>query len=44
MSLNHIKEAEDLLRNRKVTSIVHLPAGISLQKTRKALVVKYLQK
>ena len=37
ISFQHIKELEDLLNNRPVGSIVDLPKGISVQKTRSIL-------
>ena len=37
ISFQHIKELEDLLTNRPIGSIVDLPKGISVQKTRNTL-------
>ncbi len=37
LSFQHIKELEDLLYNRPIGSIVDLPKGISVQKTRNTL-------
>jgi len=37
ISFQHIKELEDLLNNRPIGSIVDLPKGISVQKTRNIL-------